>query len=267
MIFCLFCSIGLSFGSKRTGRRRFQTNMDDSPFSTSDERQAERARKREAVLRAAVRMFNERGFHATSLDDVAASLGVSKPTIYHYLGNKEQVLFECVTRGLDQLRFAADEGRSHPGSGLDRLRSFLLSYAEIVMEDYGRCVSRTGEETLSQDSAAKFRALKREIHDELHGMVSEAVADGSIAPLDVQLTALTLAGALNWTARWHNYEGKKKAREVAEQLVGILTVGLAPRTVSRGKASPPPKAKRLTRPTPSKVTASRPARKKSSRQS
>jgi hypothetical protein len=51
------------------------------------------------VLRAAVQMFNEKGFHQTSLDDVAARLGISKPTIYHYLGNKDQVLLECVTAG------------------------------------------------------------------------------------------------------------------------------------------------------------------------
>jgi len=59
-----------------------------SPFRTPAERTAERAQKREAVLRAAVRMFNERGFHAASLDDVAASLGVSKPTIYLRYRNK-----------------------------------------------------------------------------------------------------------------------------------------------------------------------------------
>ena len=74
-------------------------NSSASPFRTRAEKIEERAQKRDAVLTAALRMFNARGFHATSLDDVAASLGISKPTIYHYLGNKEQVLIECVTRG------------------------------------------------------------------------------------------------------------------------------------------------------------------------
>ncbi|KAJ8135823.1 hypothetical protein OY671_010964 [Metschnikowia pulcherrima] len=65
-----------------------------SPFQTPEQRQADRAAKRDAVSRAAVRMFNEKGFHQTSLDDVAARLGISKPTIYHYLGNKDQVSSE-----------------------------------------------------------------------------------------------------------------------------------------------------------------------------
>src|SRR3546814_20811040 len=60
-----------------------------SPFRTVREREVERAEKRQAVLVAAVRMFNERGFHAPSLNDVAARLGGTKPVICHYLGHKE----------------------------------------------------------------------------------------------------------------------------------------------------------------------------------
>ena len=83
-----------------------------SPFRNAQQRELDRASKREAVLLAAVRMFNERGFHATSLDDVAASLGVSKPLIYHYLGAKDQVLFECMRIGLEQLRECSARGRA-----------------------------------------------------------------------------------------------------------------------------------------------------------
>lgn len=200
-----------------------------SPFRNVDERKADREQKRDAVLRAAVRMFNAQGFHATSLDDVAASLGVSKPTIYHYLGNKDQVLFECVTRGIDQLRDAADAVREAPGTGLDRLRSFLRRYAEITMDDFGRCVIRTSEEALSAESAARFRALKREIDEAMRGLIAEGVADGSIVAADVRLTAFTMAGALSWSGRWFRAEGASSAEEVAAQMVDILTAGLAPR--------------------------------------
>jgi AcrR family transcriptional regulator len=203
--------------------------LDQSPFRSPADRRREREQKREAVLLAAVRMFNAQGFHATSLDDVAASLGVSKPTIYHYLGNKDQVLLECVTRGVEQLRDAADAAHAMPGTGLDRLRSFLTRYAEINMDDFGRCVIRTADEALSPPSAARFRALKREIDKAMRGLIAEGVADGSIVAEDVRLTAFTLAGALNWPARWHQPEGGQSAGEVAARMVEILTAGLAPR--------------------------------------
>ncbi len=200
-----------------------------SPFKNREAREAERSVKREAVLVAAVRMFNERGFHATSLDDVAASLGVSKPTIYHYLGTKDQVLLECVTRGLSQLREAADTARAQDGSGLDRLRAFLCRYAEINMADFGKCVIRTGDEMLSEASAGQFRALKRQIDEAMRALIHEAVAEGSVVAEDVRLTAFTLAGALNWPARWYRESGTFDAAQTAGQMVAILLNGLLPR--------------------------------------
>ena len=199
-----------------------------SPFPSSTTRQAQRDAKRHALLVAAVRMFNERGFHATSLDDVAASLGVTKPVVYHYLGNKDQVLFECVRLGLARLREAADTARQRPGSGLDRLKYFLRDYAEANMADFSRCVIRTADEALSPESAARFRALRREVDTAMRNMIAEAAADGSARVTDVWLTAFTFAGALNWPARWHRDGGERSAAAIAEDMVDLLVSGIAP---------------------------------------
>ncbi len=200
-----------------------------SPFRTRAEREQERAEKREAVLLAAARMFNARGFHATSLDDVAASLGVSKPTIYHYLGNKDQVLMECVKRGHRLLQEAADQAHAARGTGFERLRDFLKRYAEISMGDFGGCVIRTGDEQLSPGSAAEFRALKGKIDRAMRSLIKVGVEDSSVAASDIKLTAFTLAGALNWPARWFDACGAASASVLAEKMVNILTAGLAPR--------------------------------------
>lgn len=202
---------------------------DTSPFASATQKQQEREAKRQAVLRAAVRIFNERGFHATLLDDVAVSLGISKPTIYHYLGNKEQVLLQCVIHGLEQLIDAADKARAEPGHGIDRLRSYLRRYAEINMDDFGRCVIRTGDEALSEEGRTRFRALKADIDRAMRGLIDEAIADGSVEPCDSKLLAFTLAGALNWPARWFSPDGKQTREEVAAQMVDLLTRGFAPR--------------------------------------
>lgn len=200
-----------------------------SPFPDADARKATREAKREAVLLAAVGMFNEFGFHATSLDDVATSLGVSKPTIYHYLGNKDQVLLECVSIGLAQLQQAAEEARTRPGRGIDRLRFFLERYAQVNMDHFGRCVIRTGEELLSPESAARFRAKKREIDDALRTLIEEGIADHSVAAADSRLLAFTLAGALNWPARWFDPGGSLTPEQAARGMVEILLNGFAPR--------------------------------------
>jgi AcrR family transcriptional regulator len=202
---------------------------DISPFQTASQKQNEREAKRQAVLRAAVRIFNERGFHATLLEDVAVSLGISKPTIYHYLGNKEQVLLQCVLHGLEQLIEAAESARLEPGRGIDRLRNYLRRYAEINMDDFGRCVIRTGDEALSEEGRKQFRGLKGQIDSAMRALIEEAIADESIAPCDSKLLAFTLAGALNWPARWFSPDGKRTKEDVAAQMVELLTIGFAPR--------------------------------------
>ncbi len=201
----------------------------ESPFKTAEQKQRDREEKRFTVMRAATQLFNERGFHATSLDDVATRLGVTKPTIYHYLGNKDQVLLECVKFGLEQVLEAADRCRAASGNGLARLQAFLRRYAEINMDDFGRCVIRTGDEALSTESAKTFRSLKSQIDRAMRNLIEEGITDGSIAPGDPKMIAFTLAGALNWPARWHDPSGPKTPAEIAIEMVTILTRGVAPR--------------------------------------
>ena len=199
------------------------------PFRNARERTLDRAAKRKAVLLAAVRMFNQRGFHTTSLDDLAATLGISKPLIYHYLGAKDHVLFECLRLGLCRLNAAADESAALPGTGLDRLRMFLCRYGEAVMDDFGRCVIRTGDEVLTPENRETFKNLKREIDRALRQLMQDAVADGSAHITDIKLTSFTFAGALNWAARWQEPQGELAAPEIAAQIADILISGIAPR--------------------------------------
>ena len=74
-----------------------------SPWANPPEREQQREIKRQAVLAAAAQLFNERGFHATSLDDIARRLHVSKPTLYYYVKNKDEILLGCVRQGLEMM--------------------------------------------------------------------------------------------------------------------------------------------------------------------
>ncbi len=75
-----------------------------SPWKASHERQRDREVKRDAVIRAAAREFNRKGYHNTSLDDIAARLEVTKPTVYYYVTSKEQLLFQCFVAGVERIR-------------------------------------------------------------------------------------------------------------------------------------------------------------------
>jgi AcrR family transcriptional regulator len=214
----------------RIGReKQMPSAARQSPWPSAKERERERSEKREAVLHAAVRSFNEHGFHATSLDDVAASLNVTKPTIYYYFGTKDEILFECVRRGLDSIREAAEAVERAGGSGMERLKALMRDYAVIMTKDFGMCVIRTADHELSPESRKKFRALKREIDQTVRRVVKEGMADGSIARGDTRMMTFTATGAMNWIARWYDPKGAQPAEAVAEAIVNILVDGFAPR--------------------------------------
>jgi AcrR family transcriptional regulator len=205
------------------------SNLQRSPWLKASEREKERVGKRDAVLGAAVRSFNEKGFHATSLDDVAASLNVTKPTIYYYFANKDEILFECVRLGLAGIKEIAEAVEAAGGSGMDRLRALMRGYAVIMTKDFGMCVIRTADQELSAESRAKFRSLKHEIDITVRQVVKDGMADGSITKGDPLLMTFTLAGALNWIARWYEPGDQLSAEAVADAVVENLVHGLAPR--------------------------------------
>jgi AcrR family transcriptional regulator len=201
----------------------------DSPWPKQEERERDRIVKRDAVLDTAVRMFNEKGFRATSIDQVAIALNVTKPTIYHYFSNKDEILFECVRKGLQVTLDAAQKVEKQGGNGLERLKSLIHDYAVIATEPFGKCVTRTADHDLSEASRKKFRGLKRETDSVIRKVVVSGMQDGSITPGDPRLVTFCVSGALNWISRWYEQDGSLSPEEIAETYVEILINGLAPR--------------------------------------
>ena len=208
-----------------------------SPWKRAIERGEQRAVKRDAVLRAAAQLFNEFGYHATSLEMVAERLRVTKPTLYYYVRNKEEILFECVRLGLELLREAIAEAAASGGTTVDKLKAAMHEYALIVTRDYGMCLIRVGEDPLAPAGRRELRRLKAELDHEFRALIEQGIAEGELAPCDPKLAAFTLAGALSWIGRWYDPEGPLDAQAVVEQSTAILLRGLLARPHSRHEAS------------------------------
>src|SRR5260370_24207500 len=104
-----------------------------------------RSGKREAVLRMAAQGFNERGFVASTLDEVAERLNITKPTLYYYVDSKDEILYECVRMGLTMLQEAIQAAGTSGGSALDKRGVAVRKDAELLAIDFGICVIRVSE--------------------------------------------------------------------------------------------------------------------------
>ncbi len=189
----------------------------------------DRERKRDAVIMTAARAFRERGYHNTSLDDIASELNVTKPTVYHYVENKEQLLFECFRAGLKLIMDGIAEQRESTDTGRERLAAVIARYAEAITSDFGWCMVQAENQDLSPTMSRKVKALKSEIDQGLRALIRAGVTDGSIRECDEKMTAFALAGALNWIAHWYRSDDQLAAAEIALRFIDLFELGLRPR--------------------------------------
>lgn len=197
-----------------------------SPWASAPDREQQREAKRQAVLQAAAQLFNERGFHATSLDDIAARLKVSKPTLYYYVKNKDEILLQCVSQGLKMTLEGIEASRAAGGNAVDQLRACMQVYTDIVMQPFGMCLIRVGDEEVPEPSRTELRRMKSEIDHAFRRLVVQGVQEGTLQPCNPKMTAFVIAGALSWIGRWYQPGGDYTPEQIAQQCIATLCEGV-----------------------------------------
>lgn len=190
-------------------------------------REAEREAKREAVLHIAAQAFAEGGYHGTSLDEIAARLGVSKPTLYYYARSKDDLIGAVASRALETIIKAvkADEN----SSALAQLQHLLRRYAETMTSDFGHCMIAIRDARIDGFAGQSLRDGMTQIDRRIRELLTLGQRDGSIGQCDAKLTAFMIAGAINEIVRWYDPAGSLGPTVVAEKFVNQLVTGLAPR--------------------------------------
>lgn len=180
-----------------------------------------------AILRTAAQQFSTNGYEATSLDMIADQLGMHKATLYHYVDNKESILYQCLVRSFGDLDavMKSMEDRSIPV--LERLRLFVRSLAAAQNNDYGRCQVLVGSRPLDTQAGDEIQRFKRRLDQTVRNLITEGIADGTIRPCHPGLFSAMLFGALNWVPRWHHEGGKFSIQDVADSFMDMLVHGVA----------------------------------------
>jgi AcrR family transcriptional regulator len=212
-----------------------------SPWMPFESRRRARDEKREAVLRTAVQLFLEQGYHRTTLNDVAERLNITKPALYNYFGGKDEILFECWAIGRERVDDCIDEIAAGRGSGLAKLRKLIVSYAEVMTTDYGKSLVRFDVRDLTEHNRKIVLTAKKKIDRAFRDYITEGVADGSIKPCDAKLSAFAIAGSLNWIGHWFQPNGALSAEAIAHEFATRLTEGIAAKSTKKKAEKPPAK--------------------------
>jgi AcrR family transcriptional regulator len=219
-------------------------SSDSSPWMPFESRRRARDEKREAVLRTAVQLFLEQGYHRATLNEVAERLNITKPALYNYFRGKDEILFECWALGQERVDEFIAEINAGGGTGLAKLRKLVRAYAEVMATDFGASLVRFDPRDLADKNSRIVRAAKKSIDRTFRKYIAEGIADGSIKPCDPKLSAFAIAGSLNWIGHWFQRGGALSAEAIGRDFAVRLTEGLATKPTRKRAAAPLKKTKR-----------------------
>ena len=208
---------------KRVGRVAVKASAKGgkSPF----DREAQYRAKRQAVIRSAAGAFRRRGYHNTSMTDIAKSLGLSKAALYYYVKSKEEILFECHMLIYDAMEQAGKSVRGVGVSGLDKLKVLYEAFVDLLTRDGLALLADV--DSLKGDNQATVLKRRSRIERAVTRIVKQGIKDGSIRKADPRLHVYFFMGALNWLNVWYRPDGRLSGTIITEHFVRQMAHGIA----------------------------------------
>ena len=185
-------------------------------------------RPREAELyRAATRLFRERGFHATSMQDLAEALGMNRGSLYHYIASKDDLLWRIVDDGFSTLEERVLPLLAGERPALERLREAVAAHLDVVAEQRDELILLQMERrALPPERVAAVIARRDAYEAEFRRAIRDGVAAGELRDVDERLASIALMSLCNWFTQWYRPDGALTPGEIADVLTGFYFDGL-----------------------------------------
>ena len=173
---------------------------------------------RDRILEEAAKLFTEKGYEATSVQDLAQALGLSKAALYHHFGSKEEILYEISLLAQKALEVA------DPKAALLR---FMEAHARYFEENRPFFVAMLqGLQSLSPEHREATVRLRDRHEENLRAILRRGVEQGVFREVDVALAGRAVLSMLNWMIRWFRPDGPMRAEEVARAYHDLILRGL-----------------------------------------
>ena len=184
---------------------------------------------RQEILRTAARLFQQRGYDATSMNDVAAALKLSKGGLYHHFQSKDEILFEIMNHAME----ITQERVLAPVRSIvdpeERLRALIRLHIEVVLSPRDREITVMLHENhpLPPTLRKRINTRKKEYIHFVEGLIAEVQrtrrAKGSVTP---RAAAFALLGMINWIYQWYKPEGELQAQNLIPQFTDLIFGGI-----------------------------------------
>ncbi len=178
------------------------------------------------ILRAAAQLFHEKGFHATSMNDISKAVNLTKPGLYHYVESKEELLYAIMDHAMSRLQesvIAPAKSLSAPEQCLDLI---IENHAVLVMEDRILTILTDEMAGLNPEHYSLLIQRKQEYFRLLRGTLEQLMTTEKVRPLNPTVLAFSIFGILLWLPRWFVPDGDLTRDEVIRQVKQFIYGGI-----------------------------------------
>jgi len=196
----------------------------------TDERLNGAAPAREDQVRAAaLRLFKEKGYHATSMRDIAEAVGINKGSLYSYIKSKEDLLVPVFEQAqgvlLRQIEQISADTTATP---TERLKRAIHAHVTAVADNLDVLTVYLSEwRQLATESLATNRTQRERYAALFHQILHDGVAAGEFRPMDTRIVMLGMIGMCNYLFRWYRPDGRLTPDQVADALIEMVMHGVA----------------------------------------
>jgi AcrR family transcriptional regulator len=188
----------------------------------------------EKVLEVSAELFADRGFAATSLQDIADAVGVSRPALYHYVSSKDEILVR-LTEGLI---VSAGQAISHAMAEQlpadKQLAVVVRALVGPIAESPGRFrLLLTRDASIPPGSREQLRDLERTVARSLTSVIDRGIAEGVFRRVDPRSATFAVIGMINWVAWWYTPGGAQTIEQVSDSLVDMALASLKAKVSAR----------------------------------
>lgn len=186
---------------------------------------AKRRRRRMEILHAALQAFRARGYHGTTLDDIAERLDLRKPALYRYFPDKEALLYACHREGLDEVAHIIADAARQP-TCRERLTYAIREHVRVMADTLEGSSLAFETSALTPRHRADVIAARDRYEEALRALVRDGIDAGEFRPVDPKIAVFAILGAINWVARWYSPGGFVRPPELGAEFADHLTRGL-----------------------------------------
>jgi len=182
---------------------------------------------RDQILEAAASIFSQKGYHATSMNDIARAVNLQKASLYHHVDSKQEILLSLLDEALDLLIGRFKTVLEQPNFAVDKLRAAMAAYLNILAENRELAAILLFEHRSLDTDLRKQHIPRRDRFEQLwRDILISGVEAGEFNCDDPALAARALLGLLNWVLTWYQSDGKLNATEIADQYADYFLHGI-----------------------------------------